>query len=49
MLGVGVGLLLSDKLSDEQRRSVGWTLVAIGVVTTFPIAAMLFAGRKTQV
>ena len=28
MLGAGLGLLLADKLGDEQRRAVGWTLVA---------------------
>jgi len=38
MLGAGVGLLLSDKLAPEQRRAVGWTLVAVGVLTTFPLA-----------
>ena len=29
-LGAGLGLLLADRLSDEQRKGVGWTLVAIG-------------------
>lgn len=37
MLGAGVGLLLADRLSAEQRRAVGWTLVGVGVVTTFPL------------
>jgi hypothetical protein len=45
-LGVGVGLLLSDKLSEEQRKSIGWVLVAVGVATTFPLAAMLFGRRR---
>ncbi|HKP03746.1 MAG TPA: hypothetical protein VJU77_10365 [Chthoniobacterales bacterium] len=39
MLGAGIGLLLSDKLAPEQRRAIGWTLVAVGVITTIPIAA----------
>ena len=38
-LGAGVGLLLADRLSADQRRAVGWTLVAIGVLSTFPLAA----------
>jgi hypothetical protein len=42
MLGAGVGLLLSDKLAAEQRRAVGWTLVAVGVLTTFPLALEVF-------
>ena len=45
-LGAGVGLLLSDKLSEEQRKSIGWTLVAVGVLTTIPIAAMLLGRRR---
>jgi len=45
-LGAGVGLLLSDKLSEEQRKNFGWTLVAVGVLTTIPLAAMLFGHRQ---
>lgn len=37
-LGAGLGLLLADWLSISQRKSVGWTLVTVGVVTTFPLA-----------
>lgn len=42
ILGAGVALLLSEKLSDEQRRAIGWTLVAIGALTTIPLALQLF-------
>jgi hypothetical protein len=42
MLGAGVALSLSEKLSDEQRRAIGWTLVAIGALTTIPLALQLF-------
>lgn len=45
-LGAGVGLLLSDRLSAEQRKNIGWTLVAVGVLTTVPLAAMLFGRRR---
>lgn len=38
MLGAGLALLLADRLSDEQRRAVGWTLFAIGAVSSVPIA-----------
>ena len=30
MLGAGIALLVSEKLSCEQRRAIGWTLVAVG-------------------
>jgi hypothetical protein len=38
MLGAGIALLLCDKLKPEHRRSIGWTLVAVGVLTTVPLA-----------
>jgi len=44
MLGAGIALLLSEKLSDEQRRAIGgWTLVAVGAVTTIPLVLQLFS------
>ena len=39
MVGAGLALLLSDYLKADQRRAAGWTLLAIGAVTTIPIAA----------
>ena len=38
MLGAGVALLLAGRLTEVQRRAVGWTLVAVGAVTTIPLA-----------
>ena len=35
-LGAGVGLLLSTKLNDQQRRLLGLALVFVGAVTTIP-------------
>ena len=37
-LGAGLALLLSDRLSGHQRRSVGWALLTVGVVSTVPLA-----------
>ena len=48
MLGAGIGLLLADKLNDHQRKGIGWTLVAIGALTTIPLAMIAF-GRRRQV
>lgn len=45
LLGVGVGLLVADRLQPAQRRAVGWTLLGIGVVTTFPLAAQVLFGE----
>ncbi len=44
-LGFGLGLLLADRLSDEQRRTLGWSLVLIGILTTFPLAADVLMHR----
>jgi EamA domain-containing membrane protein RarD len=47
LLGAGIGLLLADKMSCERRKSIGWTLVAVGVLTTIPLAMMVFGHRRT--
>jgi hypothetical protein len=46
LLGGGLGLLLDDRVKPDQRRAVGWTLVAIGVVTTIPLMLMVLDRRK---
>ena len=42
-LGVGIGLLLSDRLNKDQRRAAGRALLAVGVLTTIPILKDLLA------
>ena len=44
-LGFGLGLLLADRLSDDRRKELGWALVLIGVLSTFPLAADVFGRR----
>ncbi len=46
LLGAGLGLLLAERVNADQRRAVGWALVTIGVVTTIPLALMVFNRRK---
>ena len=43
MLGAGIALLLSEKLTVDQRRAIGWTLVAVGALTTIPLVLQLFS------
>ncbi|HEX8786948.1 MAG TPA: hypothetical protein VF793_12250, partial [Telluria sp.] len=38
----GLALLLSDRMNPEQRRAIGWALLAVGIVTTVPLAAQVF-------
>jgi uncharacterized membrane protein YfcA len=46
-LGAGVGVLLSERLSREQRQAVGWTLLVIGLITTIPLALEVFGKRDS--
>ncbi len=46
MLGAGIGLLLADKLSNQQRKGAGMALVAIGALTTIPLAVLIFGRRR---
>ncbi len=36
-LGAGLGLLLADRLSTDQRRAIGWTLLLVGGLSTIPL------------
>jgi hypothetical protein len=46
MAGAGLGLLVAEKLTPEQRRAVGWTLIAVGAITTIPLAARVLGSRR---
>jgi hypothetical protein len=45
-LGVGLGLLISQRLSPERRRTVGLALVSIGAATTIPAVWSLRRGMR---
>ena len=45
-LGAGLGLLLADRLSQEQRRAIGWTLFLVGALSTVPLAFEVFGGDR---
>lgn len=47
-LGVGIGLLLFDRLNNEQRKAAGWALALVGGLTTIPLA-MDVLGKKNSV
>jgi hypothetical protein len=44
-LGAGIGLLLGDRLNDDQRRGAGWALLAVGVLSTVPLVINVL-GKK---
>ena len=45
-LGAGLGLLLADRLTADQRRAVGWTLLLVGAISTVPLAFEVLGGER---
>jgi hypothetical protein len=48
ILGAGVALLLADQFSGGMRKRVGWALVAVGALTTIPLATIVFGRRRRR-
>ena len=46
ILGIGFGLLLADRLNLDQRKAVGWTMFAIGAISTIPLGMEIFGERS---
>ncbi len=46
ILGIGVGLLLSEKLRRRDRRKVGAALAGAGALSTIPLAIRAFAEHR---
>lgn len=42
MAGVGVGLLIGNYLISPERRKLGWSLLALGALSTIPLAMRIF-------
>ena len=49
MVGAGLGLLLAGFMKPETRKTVGWTLLALGALTTVPIAVSLIRRSEPKV
>lgn len=48
-LGIGIGLLLSGKLSHDQRKGAGVALMIVGALTTVPLAIGLLTQKDDNV
>jgi hypothetical protein len=46
-LGVGIGLLLSSRLSRDQRKAAGLALALVGGLTTIPLVLGV-VGKKSS-
>ncbi len=42
ILGIGIGLLVHDYLCAERRAPIGWTCLAVGLLTTIPLATRVY-------
>ena len=47
-LGAGLALLLGSRLDPPQRRAVGWTLVAVGAISTIPLMAEILRRKPWE-
>lgn len=47
-LGAGLGLLISDKLTRDARKGAGFALVAVGVLSTVPLAVDVLSKPATS-
>ena len=47
-LGVGIGLLVSSRLNDDQKKAAGLALALIGGLTTIPLAIGVI-GKKSVI
>jgi hypothetical protein len=47
VLGAGIGLLLSGRLNNDQRKAAGLALVLVGGLTTIPLALGVVGKKST--
>ncbi len=46
VLGLGLGLLLAGRMTEDQRRAVGWSLFLVGALSTIPLAVEVLGKRS---
>jgi hypothetical protein len=46
--GIGIGLLLAERLTAEQRKAIGWTLFLVGAITTIPLAVEILGHSRSS-
>jgi hypothetical protein len=47
-IGVGIGLLIGDRLNKDQRKGAGWALIAIGALSSIPLALEVLGKGSTH-
>jgi len=41
--GIGLGLVIGEKLGRDTRKGAGWALLAVGALTSIPLAMEVFS------
>ncbi len=41
-------MLLADKINDDRRKAIGWTLFIIGALSTIPLAIEVLGKRQGE-
>jgi hypothetical protein len=47
MAGFGLGVLLSNRIPEAHRRTVGWALFLAGALSTIPLVAGVMKGMRS--
>ena len=48
IIGAGLGMLLAERLTPEQRQATGWTLFMVGVIVSIPLAMKVLGERRPK-
>jgi len=48
MIGIGLGFLLAERLARDDRRKLGFALLATGVASTIPLAITIFRRARAH-
>ena len=48
VLGFGIGLLVADRFSDDERRGIGWCAFLVGAISTVPLALEVLRHRTSM-
>jgi hypothetical protein len=48
VLGIGLGLLFAGCMNNDQRRAAGWAFVAVGSLSTIPLAIEVLGTREAS-
>lgn len=48
VLGAGIGLLLSTRLNNDQRKAAGFSLALVGGLTTIPLVISVISHKSER-